>query len=206
MGSLVGRGGEVVGAVKSQLAVAEGGIDEGAVMRAGWIVVPKWLKEAARHAHAGNWNPALLLKGADHRDEGAQEGGLLGVGEFSDRLEQKVGPGGSGGRFATASRREDDDYSAAVPRCRFLGHQALAVQGSDAVGGGGGSDAELFCQGPQAQSARIGPQQRQHLALCRGQAPSAGLGPGLLLEGNADFGQPNRHPSVERLLGRQSVS
>ena len=56
-------------------------------MRAGRIVVPKGLEEAAGHAHAGYWNPALFLKRTDHRDERTQECGLLGSRELADRLQ-----------------------------------------------------------------------------------------------------------------------
>jgi hypothetical protein len=57
----------------------------------------------------------------------------------------------------------------------------------------------------QAQAVRIGPKQREHLALRRRQATAAGLGPSLLLEGNADLGQPGRDSPVERLVGRQGI-
>ena len=37
-------------------------------------------------------NAALLLQRTDHRDQGAQERGLLGGRELVDRFQQKVGP------------------------------------------------------------------------------------------------------------------
>ena len=148
----------MIGAVQAQLAVAKGGIHKGAVMWAGWIVVPKRLEETTGHAHASYWDPALLLKRSDHRNQGTQEGGLLGGGELTDRLQQKVRPRSGGGSLAAASRGEDDDDSPAITGCPLLGDQTLAVQSSDTVRGSGSTDAELFCKGPQAQTVRIGPQ------------------------------------------------
>ena len=102
-------------------------------MRARRIVVLKGPEEAARHTHPGYRDAALLLKRTDHRDQGAQERGLLGDGKLPDRFQQKVGPRGGSSRLAAASRGEHDDHTAAVARGRFLGDQALAVQGGDAV-------------------------------------------------------------------------
>ena len=68
----------MVWAVQAQLLVAKRGIDEGAMMGARRIVVLEGPEEAARHAHTGDRNAALLLQRADHRDQGPQERGLLG--------------------------------------------------------------------------------------------------------------------------------
>ena len=106
MGGLVGGRGVVVWAVQAQLAVAKGGIDEGTVMWARRIVVLKGPEEATRHTHPGHRDAALLLKRTDHRDQGAQEGGLLGDRKLVDRFQQKVGPRSGGGRLADASRGE----------------------------------------------------------------------------------------------------
>jgi hypothetical protein len=84
LGGLIGGGSLKIRAVQAQLAVAKGSIDEGAVMRARWMVVLKGTEEAAGHAHAGYWDTALLLKRADHRDQATQKGCLLGGGELAD--------------------------------------------------------------------------------------------------------------------------
>ena len=49
MGGLIGGGSLKIRAVQAQLAVAKGSIDEGAVMRARWIVVLKGAEEATGH-------------------------------------------------------------------------------------------------------------------------------------------------------------
>ena len=109
MGGLVGGGGAEIEAVQAQLAVAKRRIDEGAVMRVRRIVVLKGPEEAAGHTHAGYRDPALLLKRANHRDQGAQETSLLVGGELTDRLQQKVRPGRGGSRLTDAGRSEEDD-------------------------------------------------------------------------------------------------
>jgi hypothetical protein len=55
----------MVWAVQAQLAVAEGGIDEGAMMGARRMVVLEGPEEAARYTHAGYRNAALLLQRTD---------------------------------------------------------------------------------------------------------------------------------------------
>ena len=87
MGGLISGRGGVVWTVQAQLAIAKGGIDEGAVMRARRVVVLEGPEEAARHTHPGYRNAALLLQRTDHRDQGAQERGLLGGGKLVDRLQ-----------------------------------------------------------------------------------------------------------------------
>jgi hypothetical protein len=74
---LIGWGDLVVWAIQAQFAVPEGGIDEGAMMRARRIVVLEGAEEAAGHTHAGDGDAAVFLKRADHRDQGADEGGLF---------------------------------------------------------------------------------------------------------------------------------
>ena len=125
-------------------------------MRTGWIVVPKRLEETTGDAHASYRDPALLLKRSDHRDQGTQEGGLLGGGKLTDRLQQEVGPRSGGGRLAAASRGEDGDDTPAITRCPSLATRPSRCRAATPVRGGSSTDAELFCQGPEAQSVRIG--------------------------------------------------
>ena len=73
---------------------------------------------------------------ANHRDQGAQEGGLLDGRELADRLQQKVRPSRGGSRLADAGRGEQDNDAPAVARSRFFGDQTFALQGGDTVGGG----------------------------------------------------------------------
>src|SRR4029453_2150884 len=130
----------MVRAVQAQLAVAEGGVDKSAMMRARRVVVAEGPEESARNAHPSDRDTALLLKRANHRDEGAQECGLLRGRQFANRLQQKVGPGGSGRRLTTPVRRQHNDHPSTVARSTLLGYQALAMQGGDAVRGRGGGD------------------------------------------------------------------
>ena len=97
------------------------------------------------------------MQRTDHRDQGAQECGLLGGRKLVDCFQQEVGPSSGGSRLAAAIRSEHNGHAAAVSCSRFLGDQALALQCGDAVGRGGSGDAELFCQNPQAEAGRIGP-------------------------------------------------
>ena len=96
-------------------------------MRARRIVVLEGAEEAAGHTHAGYWDTALLLKRADHRDQGTQEGGLLGGRKLVDRLQEKVGPSRGRSRFTDASRGEQHDDTPAVARRCFFGDKAFAV-------------------------------------------------------------------------------
>jgi hypothetical protein len=136
VGGLVGGGSAEIGAVQAQLAVAKRCIDEGAVMRLRRIVVLKGPEEPTGHTHAGNRDAALLLERANHRDQGAQEGGLLGGRELADRLQQKVRPSRGGSRLPDAGRGEQDNDAPAVARSRFFGDQTFALQGGNTVGGG----------------------------------------------------------------------
>src|SRR4030095_15071002 len=125
--------------------------------------------------------------------------------KLADGLEQEIRPGGRSRRLATPRWSEDNDHAPTVASSRFLGYEAFTMQSGDAVGCSGRSDAKLICQRTEAQTAGIGAQQREHLALSRGQAAPARLGPGLLFERDPDLDQSGCHPSVERLIGWQGI-
>jgi len=60
-------------------------------------------KRQDTHMRATGMRP-LLLRRADHRDQSAQECGLLGGGKLGDRLQQEVRPWGGRGRLTTPGR------------------------------------------------------------------------------------------------------
>ena len=76
----------MIWAVQTQFGVAKGGVDEGAMVWMRRVIVNEGPEEAAGHAHASDRNATLLLERADHRDQSAQEGGLLGGRKLVDGL------------------------------------------------------------------------------------------------------------------------
>src|SRR5579883_2974076 len=116
LGLLFGDGGAPVGAVETEMAVAEGDVGKGAVV---WPlgVVDVGPEKGAGRAHPSYRDPALVLEDADHLRQAAQKNALLLEGEGLDRLEQYVRPArGALGFAAAGSRKRDRQRPASLLR------------------------------------------------------------------------------------------
>ena len=118
----------MIGAVETQVPLAEGGIDKGAVVRTAGIVVHAGPEEAAGKAHLRDRDLAALLQAADHLQQRAVEDLLFTGLQVVDGGEQEVGPERGLLRLQAALLGQREGNGAAVVRVGPLATRPLRTR------------------------------------------------------------------------------